>query len=402
MIDSLQQGIESEMPNQLTRWGGTMENWHNHMDVLRLFAENRPTYMNLHLIYHFGIEAMELITLNNVHPEMGKIRINTLAIDSFPWTGYYYRNIPVSLTALPEPGYRFVGWNGTVNSETAQVTVPMSEYSNITALFEMNGNDTPNIVINEINYNAADAFNPGDWVELYNNGESEVDLTGWQFLDSDDTHIFVIPENTVLQPGEYLVICENSSDFSSLFPEVENYIGDTGFGLSGSGELIRLYDNLHQMMDSLVYDDNDPWPAEPDGNGPTLSLKNPDLDNSLGENWAASLSHGTPGQVNDVLAVRDNDPLNLIPEHFGLGQNYPNPFNPDTRISFQLPKSSRVILTVYDMLGRKIATIKNELLPAGYHGVVWKPSDDLASGIYFYQIKTDHFPTMSRKMLYLK
>ena len=65
---------------------------------------------------------------------------------------------------------------------------------NLNAIFEVDSNyNAPNIVINEINYNPSLSFNTEDWIEIYNNGESDVDISGWIFKDSDDAHIFSIP-----------------------------------------------------------------------------------------------------------------------------------------------------------------------------------------------------------------
>jgi len=88
--------------------------------------------------------------------------------------------------------------------------------------------------------------------------------------------------------------------FSELFPNVSNFVGDLGFGLSASGDLVRLFDSNGSMVDIVEYDDDDPWPTLADGSGPTLELKHPSLDNSLWENWSASDGNGTPGAVNSV------------------------------------------------------------------------------------------------------
>lgn len=116
-----------------------------------------------------------------------------------------------------------------------------------------------------------------------------------------------------------------------------------------------------------------------------------------------------------ILKYNPDDPVNVenisikIPENFILAQNYPNPFNPGTVISYQLPVSSRVILKVYDILGNEITTLVNEEQPPGNYKVeysigqsaesVSKP--EMASGIYFYQLKTEKF-IVTKKMLLLK
>ena len=108
------------------------------------------------------------------------------------------------------------------------------------------------IVINEINYNSADnEFDPDDWVELYNPTSETISIGLWEFKDENDDHVYTIAEDISLGVGEYLVLCTNSSAFADLFPDVENYVGDLGFGLSGGGELIRLFDSSGVLVDAV-------------------------------------------------------------------------------------------------------------------------------------------------------
>ncbi len=145
---------------------------------------------------------------------------------------------------------------------------------------------------------------PADWVELFNSTNESIDIGSWKFRDGNDTHLFIIPENQVLEAGEYLVLCEKSLAFNNNFPNVSNFIGEFNFGLKGGGELVWLFDADSNLIDSVRYDDNNPWPTEPDGNGPTLELIHPSLDNGLGENWAASDNNGgTPGMINSVYSA---------------------------------------------------------------------------------------------------
>jgi hypothetical protein len=80
-----------------------------------------------------------------------------------------------------------------------------------------------------------------------------------------------------------------------------------------------------------------------------------------------------------------------IPATFDLGQNYPNPFNPSTTVRFQLPAASRVVLKVYDLLGREVATLLQNDLPAGYHQALWNGTDDsgsrVSSGMYLLMLQ---------------
>ena len=125
-----------------------------------------------------------------------------------------------------------------------------------------------------------------------------MDISQWVFKDENDDHIFTFADDLSLGSHEYLVLCENSTSFMQFFPEVENYIGDFGFGLSGGGELIRLFDSDGILIDTVTYDNDPPWPPEPDGFGPTLELNNPIAENSDVSNWFASEANGTAGEVN--------------------------------------------------------------------------------------------------------
>ena len=90
----------------------------------------------------------------------------------------------------------------------------------------------------------------------------------------------------------------------------------------------------------------------------------------------------------------------IMPEEFALSQNYPNPFNPETRIAFSLPRDSRVELSIYNVLGQKVATLINTEMSAGQHGVTWM-ADSVPTGVYFYTITAEEF-TATKKMILLK
>ncbi len=89
-----------------------------------------------------------------------------------------------------------------------------------------------------------------------------------------------------------------------------------------------------------------------------------------------------------------------IPIVFSLGQNYPNPFNPSTVIEYQLPVNSEVSIEVYNLLGRRVATLVNERKPAGHHNVTFDASG-LSSGVYVYRIRSGEF-VQTRKMMLVK
>jgi hypothetical protein len=90
----------------------------------------------------------------------------------------------------------------------------------------------------------------------------------------------------------------------------------------------------------------------------------------------------------------------ILPERFAMEQNYPNPFNPTTMINFQLQKTIDVELSVYNLLGQKVATLIHEKQNAGYHQIEWDASE-FSSGVYYYRIEAGKF-VETRKMVYFK
>lgn len=90
----------------------------------------------------------------------------------------------------------------------------------------------------------------------------------------------------------------------------------------------------------------------------------------------------------------------LIPDSPELYQNYPNPFNPITTIFYSLPKTARINIKIYDLLGREVKTLYSGQQRAGKHKVVFN-AENLASGIYIYRLQTKEF-TISRKLLLIK
>ena len=108
-----------------------------------------------------------------------------------------------------------------------------------------------------------------------------------------------------------------------------------------------------------------------------------------------------------AVAVSQNSSSNenMISPITKLHQNYPNPFNPETKISYQLPENGNVELIVYNLKGQKVKTLVNETLESGNYTVIWNGTDEnnksIASGIYFYKLKTVNFEK-TKKMILIK
>jgi len=110
------------------------------------------------------------------------------------------------------------------------------------------------------------------------------------------------------------------------------------------------------------------------------------------------------GVVYGDTTLTDVTKENELPNEFSLSQNYPNPFNPSTKISWQAPVGSWQTLKVYDVLGNEVATLVDEYRNAGSYEIEFKSavgSLQLASGIYFYQLRAGEF-VQTKKMILIK
>jgi len=99
--------------------------------------------------------------------------------------------------------------------------------------------------------------------------------------------------------------------------------------------------------------------------------------------------------LSDNLVLNEN-----LPTEYSINQNFPNPFNPSTKIQYGLPEYSLVTIKIFDLLGREVMTLVNEIKNAGRYEVTFK-GENFSSGIYYYRIKAGNYEQI-RKMILLK
>ncbi len=132
-----------------------------------------------------------------------------------------------------------------------------------------------------------------------------------------------------------------------------------------------------------------------------LAYSNTSLQSAGDDGYAVGDLNWFPSQKAAWVQATDVQPVQSgIPEVYSLSQNYPNPFNPTTQITFSVPKAGNVELTVYNMLGQKVATLINGAVTAGQHSATFV-SRDLASGVYFYRLVAGDY-TSTMKMILMK
>ena len=159
-------------------------------------------------------------------------------------------------------------------------------------------NTTPDLVITEIMYNDASAADSLEFIEIYNNGTATATIGGLMVEDGID---WILPSIT-LAPGEFILGAREPL-------KAQDYYGGTFYpyngGLANTGELVELVNPLGVLIDSVLFDDDLPWPPEADGLGPSMELNSPNNDNSIGANWVAS--------TNGLPALEDGSPVLATP-----------------------------------------------------------------------------------------
>ena len=181
--------------------------------------------------------------------------------------------------------------------------------------------DLPPLVISKIHYHPMDWWNiDGDlfeFIEITNNGDEEVDLTGVYFRELGVTYQF--PENTQIAGHQAIVLCSDSLMFTEFYNTIP--FGQYTRKLSNKSENLVLADAWGNIIDQVHYSDSLPWPMEADGEGPYLELKDLDSDNSLAENWT------TGNDLTEIDKFIENQNIALYPNptsgkiHIALSEN---------------------------------------------------------------------------------
>lgn len=318
VIESIRNMILPYMPEHFDRWhdAAPISNWHNRIEIMEYFAINRPPHVAQHFIDRWSLSGMSNVVLNVSDTEHGKIKISSIVIDEntvgansgvYPWTGKYYNDIPIPIRAIAKPGYQFVKWEETDETDEL-INVTLNGPINLTAIFEQDPDyGGQALYINEFmasnSITIADEFeNFEDWIEIYNSSNETIDLAGYYISDNFSNphkHRFSFAsDETKIHPGGFLLLwADNEPEKGALH---------LSFKLSANGEQIVL--------------------TEPDGLTivDSISFGNQTTDISYGrypdanENWIF-FNQPTPGESNIISYVNEH---NISEQYIVI---YPNP-----------------------------------------------------------------------------
>jgi len=386
-IEVFKNNISPYVTKHNTKWENSLGNWNEELSILTNYFKERPDYYLNQLREEFeNTNDVMSINLNTNIKNAGTIKISTLAITEFPWHGKYLNNIPINIEAMENNKFEFLRWEGDISSTNKSIEIVLTDNNiNLKAIFKSINETNSPIVINEIMYNDSKENNSGDWVELKNIIDEEVNLGGWIFIDDggkkdNPNESFIFPDDFKLGGNNYLVIVNNETDFIETNGDSIERIGEFGFGLSSKGDNTLLYNSKGILMDSVSYLPNSPWPLGANGLGYSLELKNPIVDNTKYYNWGASKTFGgTPGGINSIHL--SNDEFKRF--DFNL---FPNPFADNQFLEFNVGSHIKYKLMILDIDG-KLLRESIGLTKLGNNQIVWNGLDskgyEVIGGVYF-------------------
>ena len=218
---------------------------------------------------------------------------------------------------------------------------------------------------------------PEDYIELYNSGDTDCSLEGFQLDDNESLSDFTFGEVIISSGGYWIGYEDQDSSFSS--------------GLSSGGDIIVFADSEDNYLIVTLE--------------PSQELDSVQLSQSFNENGEGCYTNPTPGAQNGECITLTADESINVPKYFTLHQNYPNPFNPITTLNYELSNSSHINMAIYDVLGNKVSQLVNSKQSPGFKSIQWdgtnSQGEPLSAGVYLYKIQAGDFVD-TKKMILLK
>lgn len=333
-VDSMKNVLLPYITEYQNRWQ-TNYTWINQVDSMKWWLGLRQQFCRQQILTTWSLPAQYNLTLNVSDTAKGNIRVSTIFLDkntrrinpgTYPWSGIYFQSVPVPVTAIAKPGYRFVEWLPS-HDTTASLFMDLMGDTILTAVFDPDPSYRPVLlpVINEVmssngitipdNYGEYD-----DWIEIYNPNNDTLDLAGWFLTDN-----LVLPtrfelaignDSTKIPPYGYMLLWADD--------DTEQGVLHTNFKLNETGDFVALYKpDGETLVDSIRF-----GVLPPDVSAGRSSDAAPD--------WV-SFASPTPGQTNNSVPLADalfNEVMltniNSITDEHGMHSDWIELYNPST------------------------------------------------------------------------
>jgi len=381
LIDSTFSIIEKEVPRQKALREGCMKYREANYPSMIEYAENRPWRFFEDFIEIFELSGVSYLTLTSNNQSV-KFRINSLYSDSSYYSMLYFHDVPIEVELIGGSEEDFLGWNKQEFGRNRKIIVTLTESIELEAQFANNTELIP-LVINEIMYRPADDKDCKDWFELYNPNKDVVSLTGYTFKDENDDNIFIFPDNTKIEGYAHLVVSENPEEYRKYYRGACDVLGPFEFGI-GKSDQIRLYDVFGNIVDSVAYTNDIPWPSGSDRTSRTIELISPDRDNNIGANWQSSyIDMGTPCMMNSIPIGVELDKDRLESNDITI---YPNPAANDINLQFNSDSDGFCYISIFDARGDEKLNYSDIAVSKG-ENIINIETDRLFTGFYIIQVK---------------
>ncbi len=264
-IDALAAEIEPDIAYETIRWSRSTD-WESNVQELRDFARLRPDFVRQHIVDNFDLDGTAQLFFDPPGSGSGYVAVNGSLVHELPWQGVYFQGVPIQLTAVPAPGYRFVGWDPPSLPQTPVITLTVDTSQTINPRFKAVDGNTPcpgDVVfggypIDENSHVTGASF------ELQVVRSGGVDLRGWRVTDNDtkiatdegslilsnDPTLAHVPQGTRIQiifspfpAGEEMQDDVNSLDRRMVLHAAGPYLDtstDPGFNLGANDNLVLL------------------------------------------------------------------------------------------------------------------------------------------------------------------
>ena len=134
-ITKLANQIATEIPLHQERWPDEGWEWQANIDDMILWGSQRPSYMWQHLAEFFDLSIPATLTIENLDTQAGTITVNSITVDSESWSGEYFPEIPITLTAVAADGFVFSHWSGASDAIDASITLNVTDALTLTPVF---------------------------------------------------------------------------------------------------------------------------------------------------------------------------------------------------------------------------------------------------------------------------
>lgn len=362
-LDVFNSFLQPEIQEHMDRWNGigNMNIWTERLDLMYDFIQNRPENLRQNIINSFNLGGTADLTLNVSDTEAGKIKINKITIEentvgvygnAYPWEGVYFKDVPVTLEAIPNPGYRFINWEGI--SGNSIVSKIFTQDISITANFEKIDLHINEILTRNTETNSDENGEFDDWIEIYNSGDEPKDIGGLYITnDLNNNTLYQIPttnpELTTIPAKSYLILwADNQPEQGALH---------LGFVLENSnGQVVLIESDGNIFIDSLSYQEqlkNISYGRYPDGSTeltvfefPTPGESNTQfsfvsnlyINEFLADN--NSISRDNYGEFDDWIEIYNTDDNSIDIGGLYITDDYDEPFQ------WKIPKTNSDLTTV--------------------------------------------------------